>query len=61
MQLSVNALMFKQIGMAAAFNDLAIFHYHNFVSLLNRRETVSNNQRSAVFLQLVQRRLNGAL
>lgn len=50
MKLGVNTTLFKQVRMAAAFNDHAIFHHHDFVSLFDGRQTVRDNQRGTVFL-----------
>ena len=61
MQLGVHALMLQQIVVRSAFHDPPIFNHHNFISLLNGRQTVGDNQRGAVFLQLIQRCLNGSL
>jgi hypothetical protein len=44
----------------SALDDPAIFHHHNFIGLLDGGQTVGNHQRGAVFLQLIQRRLNRA-
>lgn len=60
MKLGVNTALFQQIHMAAAFNDDAVFHHHDFISLLNCRQTVRDNQRGTVFLKFIQRRLNSA-
>ncbi len=45
----------------SALHDPPVFNHHDFISLLNGRQTVSDNQLGTVFLQLIQRRLNGTL
>ncbi len=61
MQLGVHALMLQQVMVRSALHDPPVFNHHDFISLLNGRQTVSDNQRGTVFLQLIQRRLNGTL
>src|SRR5690606_41989958 len=57
-QAFVKTILCDQIQMCTNFNDLPSFQYDNLICILDRTQSVCNNNRCPVLHQLVQRILN---
>ena len=57
----INTFLFDEIFVITLFHDSAMFHYDNFIGVMNSRKTVSNDQRGSPLKEFFQGLLNDYL
>ena len=58
---ATNLPLLEQLGVSATLDDAAVLDDHDAIGVLDRRQSMRNDQRRAVVHQLFERRLNEAL
>ena len=57
-ELIVSTLLGNQIVMVASLNDASVFHNHDYIGVLHRRQSVCNDEYSSSVHQIIHAALN---